>query len=363
MNILFTSDLSGMGGGETSLVNLSNVLKQDNNISVLCNTSGRLNDILRNNGIPVHEINYRNKKSLLKNLISIRKLVKSKEIQIIHSNDPLTSIIMHYAVIGLKVRTFWTCHGQWYDFKGLKKFLIKRSNFHIFCVSTKVKESLDRMGFKNTSVSYLGIPIEKYKNAKPTDLRNELGIPTNNMLIACIGRFQPIKGQLKLVEAVNSLIKERCDITCLLVGGCVFGTKEDEDYYNKVRKYVHDKILDKNVIFLGERQDIPSILKEIDCLIVPSDNESFGMVAIEALAAGTHVLSTPNDGVSEILNYDQRFIAASNDAKGLYLLINSFINKGDRTTSQRIKASIVDEKFLIDNVAKIYTNYFKKCSA
>ena len=39
MNILFTSDLSGMGGGETSLVNLSAVLKKDNNISVLCNTN------------------------------------------------------------------------------------------------------------------------------------------------------------------------------------------------------------------------------------------------------------------------------------------------------------------------------------
>ena len=59
--------------------------------------------------------------------------------------------------------------------------------------------------------------------------------------------------------------------------------------------------MERNVIFLGERQDIPAILKEIDCLVIPSDNESFGMIAVEALAAGTPVLSTPNDGVSEIL--------------------------------------------------------------
>ena len=106
MNILFTSDLSGMGGGETSLVNLSAVLKKDNNISVLCNTNGRLNDILKSNGIQVYELNYRDKKKLIKNLLFIRKLAKNKNIQIIHSNDPLTSIIMHYAVIGLKVKTF-----------------------------------------------------------------------------------------------------------------------------------------------------------------------------------------------------------------------------------------------------------------
>ncbi len=76
-----------------------------------------------------------------------------------------------------------------------------------------------------------------------------------------------------------------------------FGAKEDEDYYNRVKKYIHDNSLDKNIILLGERQDIPSILKEIDCLVIPSDNESFGMIAVEALAAGTPVLSTPNDGL------------------------------------------------------------------
>ena len=362
MNILFTSDLSGMGGGETSLVNLSAVLKKDNNISVLCNTNGRLNDILKSNGIQVYELNYRDKKKLIKNLLFIRKLAKNKNIQIIHSNDPLTSIIMHYAVIGLKVKTFWTCHGQWYNFKGLKKLLIKKSNCHIFCVSTKVKESLDGMGVNNTSVAYLRIPLERYENAKPTNLKNELNIPLSNKLIACIGRFQPIKGQLKLVEALNSLIQGGANVTCLLVGGCVFGAEEDKDYYNRVKKYVYDNELERNVIFLGERQDIPAILKEIDCLVIPSDNESFGMIAVEALAAGTPVLSTPNDGVSEILNYDKRFIAATNDAVGLHLLINSYFKYKERTTSEIGNVSNVNERFSISNVATIYMDCFKKYS-
>lgn len=359
MNILFTSDLSGMGGGETSLVNLSAVLKKDNNISVLCNTNGRLNDILRSNGIQVYELNYRDKKKLIKNLLFIRKLAKNKNIQIIHSNDPLTSVIMHFAVIGLKVRTFWTCHGQWYDFKGLKKILIKKSNFHIFCVSTKVKESLDRMGFENTSVSYLGIPLEKYENAHPTNLRNELDIPAKNTLMACIGRFQPIKGQLKLVEALNSLIKEGANVTCLLVGGCVFGAKEDEDYYNRVKKYIHDNSLDKNIILLGERQDIPSILKEIDCLVIPSDNESFGMIAVEALASGTPVLSTPNDGVSEILDYDDRFIADTNDAKGLNVLLKNGLEFIDMKKLFNDHFNKICNKFDIEAIAKIYKREFE----
>ncbi len=93
MNILFTSDLSGMGGGETSLVNLSAVLKKDNNISVLCNTNGRLNDILRSNGIQVYELNYRDKKKLIKKSFIYKKAGKKKIyklfIVMIHSRQSL----------------------------------------------------------------------------------------------------------------------------------------------------------------------------------------------------------------------------------------------------------------------------------
>ena len=51
----------------------------------------------------------------------------------------------------------------------------------------------------------------------------------------------------------------------------------------------------------------------------------FGMVAIEALAAGTPVLSTPNDGVSETLEYQNHYVSDTNDELGLFLLIRNFI--------------------------------------
>ena len=93
MNILFTSDLSGMGGGETSLVNLTSVLNQDKNIYVLCNMIGKLNDILIEKGIPVFVINYRDKRKLLINLLKVREIVKKYNIEAVHSNDPLIFLL------------------------------------------------------------------------------------------------------------------------------------------------------------------------------------------------------------------------------------------------------------------------------
>lgn len=360
MNILFTSDLSGMGGGETSLINLCSVLQKKNKIIVLCAVEGKLITLLKKKGIKTYILDYRNKLKLAKNILKIRKIVKDERIKIIHSNDPLTSIIMHYAVVGLNVNTYWTCHGQWYDFKGIKKRLIKYSNKHIFCVSTAVKNSLIRMGFDRVSVTYLGIPIEKYENASSSRLREKYNISNKTILIACIGRFQPIKGQLKLVQALDKLIKKNYNIACLLVGGCIFNNDEESKYLNVVEDFVTSNGLSESIFFLGERDDVPNILKEIDILVVPSDNESFGMIAIEALSAGTPVLSTPNDGVSEILEYKNEYIASRNDAQGLQQLIENYLsNKKNKSLASQF-CERRKKDFEICLIAQKYMSIFSR---
>ena len=346
-----------MGGGETSLLNLSLALKDQHKIFILCAMYGKLTDKFFAENIPTFVINYRCKSLLLLNMIKIRTIVRDNKIDVIHSNDPLTSVIMHYAVYGTTVKTYWTCHGQWYDFSEIKKYLIKKSNNHIFCVSTKVQESLIKMGFNNTSVSYLGIPLEKYYNAEPSHLREQLNIPKSSALIACVGRFQAIKGQLKLVKALKKIIDDGYNVHCLLVGGCVFGSKSDEEYYDSVRRYIKENHLDSSIFLLGERDDIPSVLKEIDYLVIPSDNESFGMIAIEALAAGTMVISTPNDGVSEILSYDEHFLSETNNVIGLENIIK-------RNLKHNYKELFTDtlfkrvEMFSIINISKKYVDIF-----
>lgn len=177
------------------------------------------------------------------------------------------------------------------------------------------------MGFNNTSVSYLGIPLEK----------------------TC--------------KSTKKIIDDGYNVHCLLVGGCVFGSKSDEEYYDSVRRYIKENHLDSSIFLLGERDDIPSVLKEIDYLVIPSDNESFGMIAIEALAVGTMVISTPNDGVSEILSYDEHFLSETNNVIGLENIIK-------RNLKHNYKELFTDtlfkrvEIFSIINISKKYVDIF-----
>jgi len=358
MNILFTSDLAGMGGGETSLLNLSKVLVCAHNLFLICAVEGELPNRLRALGIRCYILNYRDKKRLPNTLLQIRKIIKGNNIEIIHSNDPLTSIIFYFATLGLNVSNYWTCHGQWYQFNLLKRKLISISNEHIFCVSTSVLNSLKNMDFKRLSLSYLGIPIQEYINVEKSNLRDEFDILPADTLIAVIGRFQKIKGQLKAAEAINMLIKEGYNIKCLFIGGCVYNNDEEKDYHKAVVDYINSNNLNDYFIFAGERKNIPNILKEIDLVVIPSDNESFGMVAIEAMATLTPILSTPNDGVSEILEHRPDMIANTNDAKGIYFLTKSYLDNPSHEEIIEFEKRRCNE-FEIKNIAQNYLSYFK----
>lgn len=358
MNILFTSDLSGMGGGETSLLNLCDCLKEENNIIVICNCEGSLVNNLKQHSIKSYVVNYREKKTLIQKFFLIRKILKKEKISIVHSNDPLTSVIMFVASYGLRISNYWTCHGQWYRFSLLKKILIKISNKHIFCVSTKVQESLMNMGFRNTSISYLGIPLEKYSVPTKSQILSEFEIELDTFKIAVIGRYQRIKGQLKLVKAIKKLLEDGINITCLLIGGCIYNNTEEKMYFSEISSFITQYSLEKNIIIVGERSDIPSIMKILDLLVIPSDNESFGMVAIEALAAGLAVISTPNDGVSEILDYREEFLAKTNDSNGLYFAIKSYIESSDIQKSAKLFSETRKKEYDIQKIAKKYLEVF-----
>lgn len=359
MNIMFTSDLSGMGGGETSLVNLSQCLSKNNKVVVVCNTDGKLVRVLEEKGIKTFITNYRDKSNLLRTIGIIRKIIKDEKIDVIHSNDPLTSVLMNAVTLGMKCQNYWTCHGQWYDFSFLKRTMIMLSNRHIFCVSSKVQESLRHMGFKNTSVSYLGIPLEIYSNANKSNIRQDFKISKDSFVIASIARFQPIKGQLKLVKAIDRMSREGYNIICLLIGGCIYNNQQEENYYAEIKNYISNNKLEKVVFLTGERDDIPGIMKTIDLLVVPSDNESFGMVAVEALASELPVITTPNDGVSEILDYSSNFISRTNDDEGLYDSIKNYINNPELRFEAIDFCKKKKTYYDINRISQTYYNVFK----
>ena len=127
--------------------------------------------------------------------------------------------------------------------------------------------------------------------------RRELGIPIHTKVVAFVGRLQKFKGPEVLIRATAELIERDPyrNIRVLFCGGRS-GANSTPEYYQNL---VHKLGLSKHVRFLSPRppEELVSIYRAADLVAVPSYNESFGLVALEAQASGTPVIAARVGGL------------------------------------------------------------------
>jgi glycosyltransferase involved in cell wall biosynthesis len=137
-------------------------------------------------------------------------------------------------------------------------------------------------------------------------LREELGeAVADRLLLGVVAQISPWKGQDTAVEALRLLVADGIDAHLLLVGSAKFrsrATRFDNDaYVERLRRRIGEAGLEERVSWLGEREDVPELMRALDVLLLPSHEEPFGRALIEAMALGVPVLATSVGGPPEIL--------------------------------------------------------------
>lgn len=127
--------------------------------------------------------------------------------------------------------------------------------------------------------------------------RRELGIPLDTRVVAYVGRLQSFKGPQVLIRAVGEIFRRNPDrnLSVILVGGSSGQSSTLETY----RQLITDLGIEKRVRILEPRppQELVSVYRAADIVAVPSFNESFGLVALEAEATGTPVVAARVGGL------------------------------------------------------------------
>ncbi len=141
-------------------------------------------------------------------------------------------------------------------------------------------------------VIYNGINPEDFSSPAKTDLRGEFGIDPNTVLIGFVGQLDERKGVDTLIKAFSKLARERTDIHLLLTGTGPLRSRLEE----------LSRPFRTRISFAGYRDDPAEIMKAVDMLILPSLWEGFGIVLIEAMAAGKPVISTNVSNIPEIVS-------------------------------------------------------------
>ncbi len=146
---------------------------------------------------------------------------------------------------------------------------------------------------KTCKIVWKGVDPDVYEKAAPSGIRKELGVGREETVVGFVGRLDEQKGVPVLLESMRMVCAETTGIRFVLAG--------DGPLRARAAAFVGENKLSQRVQLLGFRQDVPSLLKSIDLLVMPSLWEGFGYAALEAMAAGKPVIASNTSSLPEIV--------------------------------------------------------------
>ncbi len=130
--------------------------------------------------------------------------------------------------------------------------------------------------------------------------RKILDLPADAFLIGVLGRLDPKKGQDLVIRGLAQLRQQgTVNYQVLLMGNPTID--EGDAYQRKLGELVRDLRLESLVHFRPHTDDIMQFFRAVDLFAMPSHGETYGMVTLEAMAAGVPVVGTNKDGTRELL--------------------------------------------------------------
>ena len=203
----------------------------------------------------------------------------------------------------------------------------------------------------------------------PVDEAKEfIGIPENEKMILFVGRIEPLKGIDTLIKAISQLqqadILLRCPHYLFIIGG---DPNLDRDKMNEEMQRLQDLRIELGVsdlvIFLGKRnQDsLQYYYSAAEMLVMPSHYESFGMVALEAMACGTPVIATQVGGLQHLVqDQETGFTIPNNNPDALEEKITILICKPELREKMSQKSTSYAQSFSWNTITIKLIEIFKK---
>jgi len=290
-NILYLNNTGSIiGGAENQLLCLiENLDKSLYNPIVICPDSGEFSARLERSGIPVCICHLPASRKAIsypfRRLAAMRlaKIADKHHIDLVHASAPWLN---YYAWrVGQLLRIPTISH----DRNALNPERVRKYLFHRFdrtiAISERMKRDLVSGGIppEKIEVIYDGVDLSQFSPtvSEMDVLRRDHHLREH--LVGLVGRIEPFKRQKEFVRAVSEVLKDRRDVSFLIIGD---PARKASGYFREVQQMIEEYGVSDNVVFTGYRRDMPEVLNSLDILVTLSG----GSIMMEAMACAKPVI-------------------------------------------------------------------------
>ncbi len=197
-----------------------------------------------------------------------------------------------------------------------------RLNTRLLAISEAVQQFLRQENVPQQQIAcvYDGVDLQHYHPRTMTGRGAHARI-----ILGIVGQIGRRKGHLVLLEAFHRLSQRYPRLELWIVGK--EPQQSAEKYTEQLHRYIHAMELETSVTFLGFRSDIPALLEQLDILVLPSLQEPFGKIVIEAMAMEKPVVASEVGGVPEIVAHGKTgLLVPPQQVDPLYAALETLIN-------------------------------------
>tara|TARA_R100001369_G_scaffold86950_1_gene121960 strand:- start:3819 stop:4895 length:1077 start_codon:yes stop_codon:yes gene_type:complete len=352
MKILYIITGLAQGGAERVVCDLADAMFRKGHEVKIAYLTGEVLTRPSNTKIELIKVNLNNMRLLIPAYIKFKKIIREYQPDVVHSHMVHANLFSRLVRITVPMKKLIsTAHNS--NEGGRGRMFLYRATHNLSELTTNVSNTaVTSFELKNAvpnnsmKTVYNGVDFNKfnYYSLAKKELCDELKLDENCKIILSVGRFNKQKNYPNLLKAIEILKREVDYSFKLIIAG-------DGELRPLLESMIKEKGLEHDVILLGRRHDVPTLMSACDVFVLSSDYEGLPTVLIEAIACQAQVVSTEVSGAREIIG-DYGYIVPTKDSAKLSTVIITALNLKERNvlgknySKNKFDINIISKKWL-----------------
>ena len=355
MKILYVITGLAQGGAERVVCDLADAMFEKGNEVKIAYLTGDVITRPTNKKIELLSIGLTNAVMLPKAYLILSRTIRNFKPDVVHTHMVHANILTRLVRMVTPMRKL-ICTAHSSNEGGVLRMLSYRATNSFANLTTNVSdtavaafEAKHAVPTDSMLTVYNGVNFDNftYDPEAKTTIVKELSLPIDTKVILAVGRFSAPKNYRNLLDTVHNLKDLLSKPFVLLIAG-------DGELRDEIEQLIITLDIQDNVILLGRRNDVPTLMSACDVFVLSSDYEGLPTVLIEALACQAQVVSTDVSGVHEIVGTHGKIVSTKSPVALADAIKDSLQNSNKNVLGQKHVENKFDLDLISDKWLKIY---------